>query len=181
VQSVTKPKAAARKKEKIGPKVPPLAKATGEPVCVAALFCDSAFLDKDNLATIIRTIDTITFPSGAEPTTLGQTVELAGATRLVILLKQGDAVGRQELPVVFVGPHGETDTVGLLTEVFRDNAGPHTAYNSVVPIQFVWRGEGWYWLEVRTKANKVLAKTPLRLAIGPSQQTKQLQPSPPRS
>jgi hypothetical protein len=138
----------------------------GMPICVAALFCDSAFLDKDNLVTIIRTIDTLTFPKGAEPTELGITVELAGPTRLVIMFKQDDAQGRHELPVIQIGPKGESDPIGLIVEEFRQDAGKHTAFNSVVPVQFVWRGPGWYWLEVRNKANKVLAKTPFKLEIG---------------
>ena len=90
------------------------------------------------------------------------------------MLKQNDATGRHELPVIVIGPHNESDAVGLISRRLRDNAGEHTAYNSVVPVQFVWRGEGWYWLQVQTKTKRSCASTPFQLRIGPSEQSKRL-------
>jgi hypothetical protein len=141
--------------------------ATGAPVCIAALYCDSAFTDKDDNVTIVRTIDTITFPAGTEYEP-GEHVELGGPAKLVVMLKRDDATGLHEMPVDYLGPSGEVDLVGLVRQDFPVTVGPEEGYNYVGPIQVVWRGQGLYWLRIHHK-DKIIAKTALKLLIAPHQ------------
>jgi len=136
---------------------------TGTPVCIAALFCDSAFIDEYQTMTIIRTIDTITFPSGIEHKP-GEVVELEGSNRLVIMLKRDDATGLHELPVDYLSPSGKVDRVGLIRQAFSKDVEPEAGYNFVSRIQFIWRGDGLYWLRIHS-GKRIIAKTALRVKI----------------
>jgi hypothetical protein len=150
--------------------VPP-AEAKGTPVCIAALYCNTAVIGEDKTVTIVQTLDTITFGPDLE-FKLGEAVEIGGLTRLVVMLKRDNATGRHELPLVFTSPSGETDVIGIIVQDFSENAGPEVGYNLVIPIRIVWRGEGLYWLQIKSTTNKVIARTPLRLKTTPKRVAK---------
>jgi hypothetical protein len=146
------------------PKSPAAPVATGTPVCIAALFCDAAVTGVDKMVTIIRTIDTIVFPQDTQME-IGAPIQLSTPNRLVIMLKRYDAVGRHELPVFQVFTETDkTEPIGLIAQDFAEE-DPATGYNFIGPVQFVWRGEGLYWLEIRTKSNTIIARTALRLKM----------------
>jgi hypothetical protein len=144
------------------------AEAKGTPVCIAALYCNNVVTSDDMALTIVQTLDTINFVSGTK-FELGAGVEVGTPIRLVIMLKRDDATGRHELLLGMTGPSGETDPIGLMVQDFGGDAPPELGYNLISPVRFVWRGEGLYWLEVKTKSGKVIARTALRLNIAPQQ------------
>jgi hypothetical protein len=60
----------------------------------------------------------------------------------------------------------------MLVVDFEEDTGPDAGYNLVSPVRFVWRGDGLYWLEVKSTKNKVIARTSLRLNTHPGQDKK---------
>jgi hypothetical protein len=133
----------------------------GTPVCIAALYCNSVVNGQDNTLSIIQTIDTI-FISPETQFKIGEVVDLGGPLRLVVLLKQGDAVGRHEMEVSYRNPDGTRDPIGKLWQDFPPNAPPEMGYNFIAPVRLRWRGLGLYWLELRL-GKKLLARTPLNV------------------
>jgi hypothetical protein len=142
----------------------PVAGAKGTPVCIAALYCNNVVTSDDRALTIVQTLDTIIFASGTK-FELGTAVEVGTPIRLVVMLKRDGATGRHELRLVLTGPSGETDSIGQIVQDFAEDTAPELGYNLISPVRFVWRGEGLYWLDVKTKAGKVIARTALRLNI----------------
>lgn len=140
----------------------------GTPVCIAALFCDAALVDKDGMVSIVRTLDTLIFSPDRPVAEIGIPTELHNSpAKMVVLLKRHDAVGTQPISIIQTAPSGDTEPIGLVVVDFKAGAGPETGYNFIGPIRFVWRGEGLYWFAVQTKDGTVLARTALRLKIGP--------------
>jgi hypothetical protein len=134
---------------------------TGEPVCIAALFCDSVVTGDDKRLTLVRSLDTINLPPG---TTYKSGEPLEFGAQMVILLKQANAVGDHDLLVTVQGPHpGDSDVLGVLRANFTADADQETGHNFISPIRLVWRGAGLYWFHLQTKARKVIAKTALRI------------------
>jgi hypothetical protein len=136
------------------------------------LFCESVVTGEDKTLTLVRTVDTITLPPEIAAKMEGY-VDFGGAAKLVVLLKQANAVGHHEIIVAVRNPSKTVDPMGLIQQDFPANAEPEVGYNFVTPVRLKWRGKGLYWIEVRV-GKQLLARTPLRINIGkPTEKPKQ--------
>jgi hypothetical protein len=134
---------------------------SGTPVCIAALFCESVVVGDDKTLTIVRTIDTLTLPPGIQPKT-DEPMEFTGAAKLVVLLKQASAKGQHEITLTVMNPLNKREPIGFIRQDFPTDAAPEVGYNFVAPVRILWRGEGLYWIEIRS-GKQVIGKTPLRI------------------
>jgi len=133
----------------------------GLPVCIAMLVCEQVIIAKDNTASAIRIVDTITLPSAAERKQ-GEGLEFG--LHLLIIVKKGDSQGQFDLLLVCTDPNGNKVPVGLAAA--QDiQGGPETGTTSISPLRLPWGGEGLYWIELLAN-NSLIARTPVKVNIG---------------
>jgi hypothetical protein len=141
-------------------------KAKALPVCMAMVLCDQVILGTDKVFSAIRIVDTVTVPRDESERFEGA-VEFS-TTRLLVILKRGDATGEFAVGLISTDPSGKRVPVGAAAiSRFGEPDDPDdpvggASINS--PARIVWGGEGVYWLELQING-VVVAKTPLRIKI----------------
>ena len=128
------------------------------PFVQVACFCEMVLEDKTGVLTLIRVIDTIT-QTAAGPNPPEDMPPMSFNTRLVIMLKSGEARGRSTLKVVPQLPTGATKSPIDITVYFD---GDERGQNVITNMTFVCEMEGLYWFNLYID-NEKLTAIPLRV------------------
>lgn len=128
------------------------------PICVALVVCERVLIEKDNVLSAIRIVDTLCVPPSGERA-LGQPVEFGNLTLLAIF-KNAGAHGEFHIQLSSIGPSGANHPIGEAQGHFE---GPLQGGGSiVVPLRLYWEDYGLYWIEL-TLENNVVARSPFRV------------------
>ena len=135
-----------------------------KPLVAAACACDKVLVERDNTATLIRIVDTYTFPT---PTTaIPPSSRPAVSFTLFISLKSGDLTGQHEVGLLLRQPNGKSPPAQRWPVVL--NGGEHGVN---LTVDFTLAGEpgampemGLYWFDVLWGTD-VLTSIPVRLKL----------------
>lgn len=127
---------------------------TPQPIVIAATACEKVIVEKDDVPSIIRVVDTFKFPS--PPQGVG-TIPIS----CIVILKGGDFVGSAEITMVLVSPDGSrVPSPERHTVSFSQLVGANCFVNISVPTSNI----GTSWMEVFCDG-EYLTKFPITLAI----------------
>jgi hypothetical protein len=129
------------------------------PCLLASIICEKVLLEKDEVLTPVRIVDTVTFAAGTEIEP-GKVFEL-GLT-LLLMFKSGEARGERQLRLALVNPSGTREDVGASQISFLDP--PEGGQNIRIAVRLKWEKEGLYWFEVFLEETP-MARVPLRVRI----------------
>jgi hypothetical protein len=139
------------------------AKKDAMPYVVAFVVCQHVLVEKDDVNSAIRIVDTVTLPAES-PLKAGDSILLPGLSMLLIL-KSGDARGKLEMKLRLVTPESPPVRHEAAAITFSFAEPPESGMNSrVEPLSIVWAGQGLYLFEV-TVGDELLARTPLRIRV----------------
>ena len=130
------------------------------PFLNVAAFVDEVIEGKDGVLTLVRVVDRLNIeasgPEAPDELPEGGVV----ATKLVLMLKAGEARGSQRLQVVLEDPD-TTRHEGPETAV-NFPGGPGSGFNMVLPMRFVISSAGLYWANVYVN-KRLMARVPLEI------------------
>lgn len=145
---------------------------TPKPFVQLACVCEKALVEPDNVASLIRVVDTYTVdpPAVELPPNVGVALPLT----VVVSLKSGDVVGEHGVGLRLVNPNGDASTVGQWALIF--NGGEH-GVNIQIAFSLHSPTYGLYWFDVLW-GDELLSRIPLRVkprtsepAAGPVEST----------
>jgi len=142
------------------------------PYLVAALLCEKALQDKDNVISMIRAVDRVVNAGG--PGAPRQMPPFPVNLTLVVVLKAGAARGRSSVKVRPADPTGTSLGETEIPIFFGDS--PDAGVNLLVNFALTASHEGIYWIDILFD-DQVLTRTPLRIEYLPLQTGSQSQPS----
>jgi hypothetical protein len=148
--AVARPKKPAKAKKPAKGKVMPL--------CIAMLICENILVGKDDVASAIRIIDTLTVPA-THQMKVGDLCGF-GPLQLLVILKNGDAKGEFQCRLVCRGPDQKATPVARVD--FTLEGDPEVGKNIAGPLVVRWSGDGLYWIELMA-GDILIAKTPLKI------------------
>lgn len=137
------------------------AQAEAKPWVQVACVCDRVLIETDNVASLVRVVDTYTLEKPALPSSVVQgPAVLAGLTAFVSL-KSGDVVGQFDISLRLRRPDGRVQPVGTWPAEFR---GKEQGVNLQIRFDLTEAVEGLYWFDVLWKGD-VLTQIPLRVRV----------------
>jgi hypothetical protein len=125
-----------------------------KPFVQAACICEKVLIEPDNVASLIRIVDTLTLPDRLPPDTL-----IAPILILFVSLKSGDVVGEHEVGLQLNSPDGKASPRRKWPVVF--SGGEHGA-NLKFEFGLQPPQVGLYWFDVLWDED-VLTRVPFRL------------------
>lgn len=143
------------------------------PYLQAALICEKVLQEQDGVLSVIRVVDRHTatvlgpeVPADMPPVAVNATV--------LVILKQGDAIGRYAIKLRPEAPSGQQLPTLEVPVQFVEGAGEQ-GVNIVIPMNLQLQEEGLYWFDViwsdpRGGAEEgLLTRVPLRVMYQPQQ------------
>jgi hypothetical protein len=129
---------------------------TPKPFVQIACACEKVLHERDNVASLIRVVDTYTLDA---PKALPPGIKAVIALTLFVSLKAGDVVGEHEIGLSLTKPDGTVSAVGSRSLRF---GGGETGVNLQVGFEMESPALGLYWFDVLW-GEEVLTRIPLRL------------------
>ena len=140
------------------------------PLVAVACVCEKVLQEPDNVASLIRIVDTLTLPAeGAGEAEAIRHVALP--ITLFISLKSGDLSGSHEIGLVMRSPDGRVFGPQRWPFVFQGaEHGVNLTVNSMIVGQQPGRppGPGLYWADVIWGQDEVLTSIPIRIKQAPA-------------
>lgn len=135
------------------------------PFVAAAFFCEHLLMENDGVASAIRIVDTHTINAlGADaPDELPAGIL---TTTFVLILKSGEAQGRQQVTIsteLPSGQAGEMPPISIPARFEGADKGVILSIEMELPIT----QEGLYWFDV-TLNQRLLTRVPLRIVYSPT-------------
>ncbi len=124
------------------------------PLLAAAVLCEKVLHEKDDVASIVRIIDTLTI-TGEDPSLPPGFVAL----NMFLCFKSGDAKGTRKLTIRQASPLGDTEDIHKQSLDFRGNEqGVHV--HCTIPMAL--KKTGLYWFDVIVNS-ETMTRIPLRI------------------
>ena len=134
-----------------------MAAATSKPLVQIACICEKVLVEPDNVATLVRVVDTFTLPP--PPQVLPPGMPMAVQLTIVVSLRSGDVVGDFEVGLRLNSPHERDQPLQRWPVEFR--GGEHGA-NLQIDFALPNPQLGLYWFDVLW-GEEILTRIPLRL------------------
>lgn len=135
------------------------------PYIAAALFCESTIEDKNGVITIVRVVDQVTVACVGEGAPDDLPPGAGVQTTFVLMLKPGQAKGRQTVNVVIVHPDGTREKGPDVPVHFTQ--GPNNGANLVLNIGIRLSTAGLYWADVLVN-DRLVTRAPLEVRYEPN-------------
>jgi hypothetical protein len=137
------------------------------PYLVVAVFCDMTLIGQDSTLSIIRIVDAVT-QTVAVPDPPDVMPAFLLTTKLVVMLKAGEARGRYTVRIRPEAPDGrELPSVDQVIQL----EGGYTGANLLIDVNLAVDLEGVYWFDVFFVAapgeERLLTRVPLRVLYQP--------------
>jgi hypothetical protein len=128
-------------------------------ICIAMVLCDQVVIGKDNTATLVRLVDSVSLPPDATPKD-GDFIHVGRLTLFICLKPEDSTGGTAEVMVISVDPSGKRAPIG--TAIVNVENSPASGVNLTFPTGVCWGGDGLY---------SMIAKTPVLLRIATEAET----------
>jgi hypothetical protein len=140
-----------------------MAMPTAKPYVQVACVCEKVLIEPDNVASLIRIVDTFFLNLPAPQADFKAAVELTA----FIALKSGDVVGEFEVGLRLTNPDGVYLPTRRWQTEFR---GGEAGVNLKIAFSLPEYKLGLYWFDVLW-GDEILTRIPFRLRVNPSQST----------
>jgi hypothetical protein len=128
------------------------------PYVQAACFCETVIEDKSGVLSLIRMIDTvISTATGEHPPE--DMIPFIAQLKLVVMLKSGEARGRNTLRILPELPAGQTEAELPISIYFE---GEEKGTNRILNLNYQFKFEGLHWFHIFVGEEEVTA-IPLRV------------------
>lgn len=135
-----------------------------KPFVQVACICEKVLIEQDNVASLIRIVDTSTIELPTNPPPgVGILMDLT----VFVSLKSGDVVGESEVGLRLIAPDNVEHPVRMWPVEFRGN---ESGVNLRIALALQGPKLGLYWLDVLWK-EEVLTRIPFRLKSKPGEST----------
>jgi hypothetical protein len=130
---------------------------TALPELAGFILCEKILTEEDKVPSLIRCVDTLTLPQGAELEN-GEIAEWP--LWIALFLKTADARGKRKARMFLVNPSQKSEKLWEETIDFAEpEEGGEAKY---FPLRIRWDGPGLYWLEIEVE-DKKFARMPIRV------------------
>jgi hypothetical protein len=133
-----------------------------KPLLAAAVICEKVVTDKENVATLVRIVDTLNVvPLDAPVAGSAVTTPLMSISPLALFIsfKSGDAKGKRHLEVFAISPGGKKERIAESDTFF---IGQEQGVNVTLHLAPPLGDPGLHWFDVRLDG-ALMAKVPLRV------------------